>query len=62
MNMFGVPKYTVNKLATLISKDAPHEYASGPSLIELTLDEDEHLCSPRDVLSLHLVGGQLSFD
>jgi hypothetical protein len=50
------------QLAALVSKDAPHECASSSSLVELTLDEDECLCSPRDASSLHLVRGQLPFD
>jgi hypothetical protein len=46
----------------LTSEDAPHEYASSPSLVEFAIDEDEHLCSPRDASSLHLVRAQLPFD
>jgi hypothetical protein len=46
----------------LILEDASHEYASCSPLVELTLDEDQCLCSPCDVLSLRLVGGKLSFD
>jgi hypothetical protein len=46
----------------LVPKDAPHEYASSSSLVELALDEDEHLCSPHNASSLRLVGGQLPFD
>jgi hypothetical protein len=31
-------------------------------LVELTLNEDERLCSSRDASSLCLVGGKLPFD
>jgi hypothetical protein len=51
--------YLLQQLATLISKDAPHEYAGSPTLVELTVDEDGHFCSVGDASSLHLVGGEL---
>jgi hypothetical protein len=50
------------QLTTLVSKDALHEYASCPSLVELAVDEDECLCSLGNASSLRMVGGELSFD
>jgi hypothetical protein len=46
----------------LVPKDAPPEYASSSTLVELALDEDLHICSPCDASSLGLVGGQLPFN
>jgi hypothetical protein len=37
----GTGVYFLQQLTTLISGDTPHEYASGPALVELAVDEDE---------------------
>jgi hypothetical protein len=58
----GAGVYLLQQLTALVSKDAPHEYASYSPLVELTLDKDERLRSARDVSSLHLVGGELSLN
>jgi hypothetical protein len=57
----GAGMYLLQQLAALISEDALHEYAGCPTLVELTVDEDESFCSTGDVSSLHLVGGGGSF-
>jgi hypothetical protein len=58
----GAGMYFLQQLAALISKDALHEYAGSPALVELAVDEDESFRSAGDAPSFHLVGGKLSFD
>jgi hypothetical protein len=54
--------YFLQQLAALIPEDAPHEYASSPTLVELTVDEDESFCSTSDASGFRLVGRELSLD
>jgi hypothetical protein len=44
----GTVMYLLQQLATLISGDTPHEYASGPALVELAVDEDKSFGSTGD--------------
>jgi hypothetical protein len=46
----------------LISEDAPHEYASSPALVELTVDEDKSFGSAGDVSGFRLVVRELPLD
>jgi hypothetical protein len=54
--------YFLQQLAALIPEDAPYEYASSPTLVELTVDEDESFCSTGDASGFRLVGRELSLD
>jgi hypothetical protein len=48
MMTVGVGMYFLQQLATLIPEDASHEYASSPTFVELTIDEEESFCSAGD--------------
>jgi hypothetical protein len=58
----GVGMYLVRKLATLISEDAPHEYAGSPTFVEFAVNDDERFFSASDSPGFHLVGGELPLD
>jgi hypothetical protein len=58
----GADMYFLQQLATLISEDAPHEYAGSPVLVELVVDEDKSFCSAGDAPGFHLVGKELPLD
>jgi hypothetical protein len=58
----GTGMYLLQQLMTLISEDTPHEYASGPTLVELAVDEDKRLGSVGDAPSFYLFGRELPFD
>jgi hypothetical protein len=40
--------YLSQQLVALISGDTPHEYAGGPTLVELAIDEDKRFGSAGD--------------
>jgi hypothetical protein len=46
----------------LILKDAPHEYASFPTLVEFAVDKDESFRSAGDAPGFRLVGGERPLD
>jgi hypothetical protein len=58
----GAGMYFLQQLAALIPEDAPHEYACRPTLVELTVDEDESFCSAGDAPGFCLVGRELPLD
>jgi hypothetical protein len=51
----GAGMYFLQQLVTLFPKDAPHEYAGGPVLVEFAVDEDESFCSAGDSPGFRLV-------
>jgi hypothetical protein len=44
----GTGVYLLQQLAALISGDTPHEYAGGPTVVELAVDEDKRFGSACD--------------
>jgi hypothetical protein len=58
----GTGMYLLQQLVTMISGDTPHEYASGPTLVELAVDEDKRFGSTGDAPGFGLVGRELPFD
>jgi hypothetical protein len=58
----GADMYFLQQLAALIPKDAPHEYTGSPTLVELTVDEDESFRSAGDVLGFRLIETELPLD
>jgi hypothetical protein len=58
----GTGVYLLQQLAALISGHTPHEYAGGPTLVELTVDEDKRFGSASDASGFCLVGGELPLD
>jgi hypothetical protein len=58
----GTGVYLLQQLAALISGDTPHEYAGGPVLVELAVDEDNHFGSAGDASGFCLVGRELPLD
>jgi hypothetical protein len=55
----GTSMYLLQQLVTLITVDTPHEYAGGPALGELTVDEDKCFGSAGDAPGFYLVGREL---
>jgi hypothetical protein len=58
----GTGVYLLQQLAALISGDTPHEYVSGPALVELAVDEDKRFGSAGDAPGFCLVGRELPLD
>jgi hypothetical protein len=54
--------YFMQQLAALIPWDTPHEYAGGPALVKLAVDEDKRFRLLGDVPSFRLVRGELPFN
>jgi hypothetical protein len=55
----GTGVYFLQQLMALISGDTPHEYAGGPALVELAVDEDRSFRSAGDAPGFYLVGREL---
>jgi hypothetical protein len=58
----GTGVYLLQQLAALFPGDTQHEYASGPVLVKLVVDEDKCFGSPGDAPGFCLVGRELSLD
>jgi hypothetical protein len=58
----GAGMYFLQQLVALIPEDAPHEYASSPTFVEFTVDEDEFFCLASDAPGLRLVRRDLPLD
>jgi hypothetical protein len=54
--------YFMQQLAALIPWDTPHEYAGGPALVKLAVDEDKRFRLLGDAPSFRLVRGELPFN
>jgi hypothetical protein len=54
--------YLLQQLAALIFRDTPHEYAGGPVLVKLAIDEDKRFGSASDAPGFCLVGRELPLD
>jgi hypothetical protein len=62
MVTIGTDVYLSQQLVALISGDTPHEYAGGPTLVELAIDEDKRFGSAGDAPGFCLVGRELPLD
>jgi hypothetical protein len=58
----GTSVYLLQQLTTLITGNTPHEYAGGPALVELAVDENERFGSAGDASGFCLVGRELPLD
>jgi hypothetical protein len=58
----GTSMYLLQQLATLIFGNAPHEYASRPTLVEFAVDEDESFRSAGNASGFFLVGRKFPLD
>jgi hypothetical protein len=55
----GTGVYLLSQLVALIPGDTPHEYASGPALVKLAVDEDKCFGSSGKAPGFRLVGREL---
>jgi hypothetical protein len=55
----GTSVYLLQQLATLISGNAPHKYASRPALVELAVNDDESFRAAGDAPGFCLVRREL---
>jgi hypothetical protein len=58
----GAGLYFLQQLTAMIPKDAPHEYASFPALVEFVVDEDKSFRSAGDAPGFRLVRGEFPLD
>jgi hypothetical protein len=58
----GTSVYLLQQLATLISGNTPHEYAGGPTLVELAVNENKRFGSVGNAPGFCLVGRELPLD